>query len=69
MNKMQLGLLFYFTVVLSSTAHSQGSLGELAIDQTATETIRAATTNEAYLTRWVDSLPEHHTIPSPRDVL
>ena len=69
MNKMQLGLLFYFTVVLSSTAHSQGSLGELAIDQTATETIRAATTNEAYLTRWVDSLPEHPTIPSPRDVL
>ena len=69
MNKTQFGLLFYFTVVLSSTAHSQGSLGELAIDQTATETIRAATTNEAYLTRWVDSLPEHPTIPSPRDVL
>ena len=69
MNKTQLGLLFYFTVVLSSTAHSQGSLGELAIDQTATETIRAATTNEAYLTRWVDSLPEHPTLPSPRDVL
>ncbi|MCH2347545.1 MAG: hypothetical protein MK299_09185, partial [Pseudomonadales bacterium] len=69
MNKTQLGLLFYFTVMLSSTANSQGSLGELAIDQAATEAIRAATTDEAYLTRWVDSLPEHPAIPSPRDVL
>ena len=47
MNKTQLGLLFYFTVMLSSTANSQGSLGELAIDQAATEAIRAATTDEA----------------------
>jgi hypothetical protein len=66
MNKTQLGLLFYFTVMLSSTANSQDSLDELAIDQTATEAIRAATTDEAYLTRWVDSLPEHPAIPSPR---
>lgn len=40
-----------------------------AIDEVATQAIIDATTDEQYLTEWVNSLPEHPTVPSPRDVL
>ncbi|MFT7294023.1 MAG: hypothetical protein ACI87Q_001880 [Pseudohongiellaceae bacterium] len=40
----------------------------LSIDSVATASIRASTTNEEYLTQWVDSLPDHPTIPSPREI-
>lgn len=54
---------------LGSAIYGQSLVGQLPIDQTATDTILDATTSEDYLTRWVDTLPEHPTVPSPRDVL
>ncbi len=61
--------LFCVTAGAAVSSMAQQRLGELAVDQTATDTIRSATTDAAYLTRWVDSLPEHPEVPSPRDVL
>jgi len=69
MKKNLLGFLLIAAGMAMIPAFSQDRLGELAIDQLATDTIRAATTDEDYLTRWVDSMPEHPTVPSPRDVL
>tara|TARA_B100000959_G_scaffold274284_1_gene325963 strand:- start:38617 stop:41421 length:2805 start_codon:yes stop_codon:yes gene_type:complete len=69
MKKNLLGLLLVTAGIAMVPAYSQDRLGELAIDQVATDAIRAATTDEDYLTRWVDSLPEHPSVPSPRDVL
>ena len=48
-----------------SLTHSQ----ELQIDKIATESIKKNTTEERFLTDWVSSLPEHPTVPSPRDIL
>lgn len=48
---------------------AQGLIGGLPIDQLSTDSIRAETTSPDFLTRWVDVLPDHPTIPSPRDVL
>ncbi|MDA1372611.1 MAG: M14 family zinc carboxypeptidase [Proteobacteria bacterium] len=69
MKKILPGLLLCFASLMGALAIAQDRLGELVIDQQATQAIRAATTNEDYLTRWVDALPEHPTVPSPRDVL
>ena len=65
MKKNLLGLLLVTAGIAMVPAYSQDRLGELAIDQVATDAIRAATTDEDYLTRWVDSLPEHPSVPSP----
>ncbi len=43
--------------------------GATSIDEVASETIRTETTDPSYLNDWVAELPEHPTIPSPRDVL
>lgn len=57
-------------ILLLGTADVSGQeLGGLALDQTATDAIHAATTEERFLTPWVESLPEHPDVPSPRDVL
>ncbi len=69
MKRILPGLLLCLASLVGALAIAQDRLGELAIDQQATQAIRAATTDEDYLTRWVDALPEHPTVPSPRDVL
>ena len=57
----------FFLTLIATQAVAQ--VGELPVDQTATESIRSSTTDESFLTTWVEALPEHPTIPSPRDVL
>lgn len=39
------------------------------IDETSTRNIHEFVTDEAYLTPWTDHVPDHPTIPSPRDYL
>jgi len=63
-----LALLVILTAQQTGFAQ-QDTVGDLAIDQTATDLILEATTSEDFLTRWVNVLPEHPTVPSPRDVL
>jgi len=65
----QMPLLFLIAALLGGPVHAQDLLGDLVIDQIATDSIREATTDEDFLTRWVDTLPDHPTVPSPRDVL
>jgi hypothetical protein len=38
-------------------------------DEISTAAIREATTDEEYLTPWVEELPDHPTVPGPRDFL
>ncbi len=44
-------------------------LGELPVDEISTKAIRDAVTDAKYNTVWVDRIPDHDTIPSPRDYL
>ena len=55
--------------VQSGFAAENSTVGNLELDQVATDLIREATTSPDFLTRWVDVIPEHPTVPSPRDVL
>ena len=48
---------------------AQSTVGTLNIDQLATDSILASTTDTDFLTRWVGVLPNHPTVPSPREVL
>jgi len=45
------------------------TLGGLPVDVESTKAIRAATTEERFLTPLVSAIPDHPTIPSPRDFL
>lgn len=42
---------------------------ELANDPVSTQAILDSVTDAKYLTKWVDHVPDHPTIPSPRDFL
>jgi hypothetical protein len=55
--------------LISGLCLAQSAVQLLPIDQEETDAIRASTTSEDYLTQWVDSLPDHPMIPSPRDIL
>lgn len=44
-------------------------VGSLPLDEESTAAIRDATTEEEFLTPWVEVLPDHPTVPSPRDFL
>jgi len=44
-------------------------LGDLPVDEVAGKTIAESVTDAKYLNQWVDRLPEHPLIPSPRDYL
>ena len=57
------------TLLLPSLVLAQTRVGNLPIDEVATRSIREATTSEDFLIPWVEVLPEHATVPSPRDVL
>ena len=69
MSNKILGLILCMVPMAYNAGYAQDRLGELAIDTVATDLIREATTDAEFLTRWVDALPEHPTVPSPRDVL
>ncbi len=69
MNKKVLGLILCLAPMAQNAGNAQDRIGDLVIDSVATDLIREATTDEDFLTRWVDVLPEHPTVPSPRDVL
>ncbi|MEE8478331.1 MAG: M14 family zinc carboxypeptidase, partial [Gemmatimonadales bacterium] len=56
------------TICATGTAAGQ-STGSLPIDTISSAAIRAATTDSAYLSPWVATIPDHATIPSPRDFL
>ena len=57
------------SLLLVGVVQAQNTVGRLPIDPVATASILASTTDEEFLTRWVNVLPDHLTIPSPRDVL
>lgn len=60
------------SVILSlciSAVFAQDRVGDWPIDQIATDSIRASTTDEDFLTSWVDVLPDHPSVPSPREIL
>lgn len=54
---------------ICATPAAGQSAGSLSIDTISTAAIRAATTDSAYLSPWVATIPNHATIPSPRDFL
>ncbi|MCY4263471.1 MAG: hypothetical protein OXE78_01260, partial [Gammaproteobacteria bacterium] len=56
-----LPLIFLLTILPLCTVAQE----QLSLDQIATDSIRKATTEERFITQWVDSLPEHPSVPSP----
>lgn len=62
-------IAFLLTAFGFSSSFSQPTLGDLVIDEVATNAILEATTDPDFLTEWVAMLPEHDSVPSPRDVL
>jgi hypothetical protein len=58
---------WFFLLIIS--AYSPALLASQVTDQEATDTIQSATTDERFLTDWVATLPEHDSVPSPREVL
>ena len=69
--RTQIGFLSASIICLciASPLTAQTTIGDLPMDQTATDAILAATTSRDFLTEWIDVLPEHPTVPSPRDVI
>ena len=67
--KNSLPLAFAYFFCISSKLAAQSQVGTLEIDEVATNAIFSATTDNDFLTEWVAILPEHDSIPSPRDVL
>jgi hypothetical protein len=64
MQLITLGLLFCrFSAMAEPITTPPGE------DAISTSQIREHTTDEKFLTRWVDHVPEHSIIPSPRDFL
>jgi hypothetical protein len=59
------------SIAISATAHvAEGQMvGSFPADTVAAEAIAGATTDPAYLSPWVSVLPDHPTVPSPRDFL
>ena len=60
------------TLSMPSAAQEQktpSTLGGLTVDKISTDAIRAATTDEQFLNDWVSAIPDHPSIPSPRDFL
>ncbi|MBI4564822.1 MAG: hypothetical protein HY716_09050 [Planctomycetes bacterium] len=68
---MKIGLAH--SLVLVSCAGFQDSAierrGPDRLDMESTRLIREHTTDPSFLTEWVDHLPEHDTVPSPREFL
>ncbi|MCB1024141.1 MAG: peptidase, partial [Acidobacteria bacterium] len=56
-------------LVSAMIAKEPNDLGGLAVDSVSTKAILDATTEKRFLTPLVSSIPDHPTIPSPRDFL
>lgn len=56
-------------LLVASVASAAEMLGELPVDEISTKAIQEAVTDAKYNTIWVDRIPQHDTIPSPRDYL
>ncbi len=56
-------------LILLAACASQDARGPDRIDTESTRLIREHTTDPSFLTEWVDHLPEHDTVPSPREFL
>lgn len=72
MKKSRFGLAVFgcwFGLFFCHSGMAQSTVGTLNIDQLATDSILASTTDTDFLTRWVGVLPNHPTVPSPREVL
>ncbi|HIG43337.1 MAG: M14 family zinc carboxypeptidase [bacterium] len=69
--KLYLMITIALTVIFLNPGHSIAAemVGTLNVDAVATRTIAESVTDPKYQTRWVERLPEHPTIPSPRDYL
>jgi len=62
-------LLLGGILVSIATPDEPKELGGLAVDSVSTKAILDATTEKRFLTPLVSSIPDHATIPSPRDFL
>ena len=58
---------WFFAFLLAGA--SPALFAEQTVDTVAGDVIRSATTEPRFLTDWVATLPEHDTVPSPREVL
>ncbi|WP_262693545.1 M14 family zinc carboxypeptidase [Kordiimonas aquimaris] len=56
-------------MVFADESTMPASVGGLPVDKVSSEAIRAATTEERFMNDWVSVIPDHPTIPSPRDFL
>ena len=56
-------------LIAVATGEIEARRGPDVVDVESTRVIRASTTDPAFLTEWVDYVPESDTVPSPRDVL
>jgi len=56
-------------LIALATATQTTNINLPEIDVTATETIKTQTTDPRFMNEWVQQLPEHASVPSPRDVL
>ncbi len=67
---MKISLSFLLVVsLLSIQVSAAEKLGTLPVDETSTLAIETATTDPMFLTDWVSKIPDHPTVPSPRDFL
>jgi Zinc carboxypeptidase len=66
---ISIGLLGTSTFAQEGPEIEGDGLGGLPIDQVSTDAILAATTEERFLNDLVSAIPDHPTIPSPRDFL
>ena len=64
-------LKLYLLAFLLPCVQASGAemLGDLPVDEVAGKTIAESVTDVKYLNSWIDRLPEHPLIPSPRDYL
>jgi len=64
-------LKFYLLAFMLACVQASGAemLGDLPVDEVAGKAIAESVTDVKYLNSWIDRLPEHPLIPSPRDYL
>ncbi len=64
-----IAVAFALAVAMQAPAVLAQTVGSLPLDEESTRNIAEFTTDERYLTDWVRVLPDHPTVPSPREVL
>jgi len=61
--------MVFAAATAADVAEMPTTVGGLPLDKVSSEAIRAATTEQRFLNDWVSVMPDHPTIPSPRDFL